>query len=96
MYAYRALPERVRGRATYSSAPLASESAEGMQAYEAFELFKLIDKLPLKICALATWGECITIATAPGGKEFDVCCALFRTQAPAVHWQPCIGLASFI
>ena len=25
--------------------------------YEAFELQKLVEKLPLKICALATWGE---------------------------------------
>ena len=26
--------------------------------YEAFELQRLVEKLPLKICALATWGEC--------------------------------------
>ena len=25
--------------------------------YEAFELFRLVEKLPLKICAIATWGE---------------------------------------
>ena len=25
--------------------------------YEAFELQRVVDKLPLKICALATWGE---------------------------------------
>ena len=27
--------------------------------YEAFELQRLVERLPLKICALATWGECI-------------------------------------
>ena len=27
--------------------------------FEAFELFKLVEKLPLRICALATWGECM-------------------------------------
>ena len=26
--------------------------------YEAFELCRLVEKLPLKICAIATWGEC--------------------------------------
>ena len=25
--------------------------------HEAFELIRLVDKLPLKICALATWGK---------------------------------------
>ena len=29
--------------------------------HEAFELIRLVDKLPLKICTLATWGK--------GGKE---------------------------
>ena len=25
--------------------------------YDAFEAVRLVEKLPLKICALATWGE---------------------------------------
>ena len=27
--------------------------------YDAFELQKLVEKLPLKICSLATWGELV-------------------------------------
>ena len=40
----------------FSCAPLAM--------FEAFELCKLVEKLPLKICAIATWGE-LTLPRAP-------------------------------
>lgn len=33
--------------------------------YEAFELCRLVEKLPLKICAIATWGELIVSRTRP-------------------------------
>ena len=31
-------------------------------SYEAFDLVRLVDKLPLKICAIAAWGEPRTLA----------------------------------
>jgi len=31
--------------------------------YEAFELQKVVEKLPLKICALATWGKIRRVCT---------------------------------
>ena len=34
--------------------------------YDAFELQKLVEKLPLKICALATWGK--RVSSAPSAR----------------------------
>ena len=44
--------------------------------YEAFELIRLVEKLPLKICAIATWGEPFCRATGnliswPGGHYLE-------------------------
>jgi len=35
--------------------------------YDAFELIRLVEKLPLKICAIATWGEPFSRARIPYG-----------------------------
>ena len=57
--------------------------------FETFELCRLVEKLPLKICAIATWGECAPVGSRAREVPANSRCALIGVCVSFVFQGTC-------